>query len=63
LDEPLIPIAVVDRAGAICREVIESLPQWFGIAASNEAVIAATSGADVVRGSIGAGTIWVRVMF
>jgi hypothetical protein len=45
LDEPLIRVAVVDRGGAICREVIESLPQWFGIPASNKAFIAATSGA------------------
>ena len=38
----LAPIAVVDRRGAICREVIESLPEWFGIPASNEAFVAAS---------------------
>ena len=58
MDQMLAPIAVVDRRGAICRQVIESLPGWFGIPASNEAFVAAadalpmlacfTPGGDVV---------------
>jgi ribosomal protein S18 acetylase RimI-like enzyme len=37
----LPPISVADRRGAICREVLESLPEWFGISASVESYIAA----------------------
>ena len=35
------PTLVLAGRGAICREVIESLPDWFGIPASNEAFVAA----------------------
>jgi ribosomal protein S18 acetylase RimI-like enzyme len=38
------PLLVVDGRGAICREVIESLPEWFGIPDSNEAFVAAAEG-------------------
>jgi ribosomal protein S18 acetylase RimI-like enzyme len=41
MDRVLAPIIVLDRRGAICREVIETLPEWFGIPASNEAFVAA----------------------
>ncbi len=44
MDKVLSPIAVVDGRGAICREVIESLPEWFGIPASNEAFVVAAEG-------------------
>jgi ribosomal protein S18 acetylase RimI-like enzyme/predicted nucleotidyltransferase len=37
----LRPTLVLDGRGAVCREVIESLPDWFGIPASNEAFVAA----------------------
>jgi ribosomal protein S18 acetylase RimI-like enzyme len=37
----LAPIAVLDRRDAICREVLESLPEWFGIPASVENYVAA----------------------
>ena len=37
----LDPILVLDRRGAICREVLESLPDWFGIRASIESYVAA----------------------
>jgi CubicO group peptidase (beta-lactamase class C family) len=36
----LDPIAVLDRRGAICREVLESLPEWFGIPALVENYVA-----------------------
>jgi ribosomal protein S18 acetylase RimI-like enzyme len=32
----LHPVPVLDERGAICREVLESLPEWFGIPASIE---------------------------
>ena len=38
----LHPVPVLDgRRGAICREVLESLPEWFGIPASVESYVAA----------------------
>ncbi len=36
-----ISICDTGRRGTICREVIESLPDWFGIPASNEQFVAA----------------------
>jgi ribosomal protein S18 acetylase RimI-like enzyme len=30
------PVPILDRRGTICREVLESLPEWFGIPASVE---------------------------
>jgi ribosomal protein S18 acetylase RimI-like enzyme len=35
------PVLVTERRGAICREVLESLPEWFGIPASVENYVAA----------------------
>jgi GNAT superfamily N-acetyltransferase len=40
------PISVTERRGAISREVLESLPEWFGIPASVENYITA---ADELR--------------
>jgi ribosomal protein S18 acetylase RimI-like enzyme len=40
------PISVTERRGAISREVLESLPEWFGIPASVENYI---TGADELR--------------
>lgn len=37
----LRPVPVLDGRGAICREVLESLPEWFGIPAAIEAYVAA----------------------
>src|SRR5260370_29751381 len=38
----LHPVPVFDgRRGAICREALESLPEWFGIPASVESYVAA----------------------
>ncbi len=37
----LQPVPVFDARGAICREVLESLPEWFGIPASVEAYVSA----------------------
>jgi len=34
-------VPVYDGRGAICREVLESLPEWFGIPASVESYVAA----------------------
>ena len=33
---PIQPVPILDRRGAICREVLESLPEWLGIPASVE---------------------------
>jgi ribosomal protein S18 acetylase RimI-like enzyme len=33
---PIQPVPILDRRGAICREVLESLPEWLGISASVE---------------------------
>lgn len=38
------PVAVHDDRGAICREILESLPEWFGIPASIETYVAAAGG-------------------
>jgi ribosomal protein S18 acetylase RimI-like enzyme len=35
------PVAIHDGRGDICREVLESLPEWFGIPASVESYVAA----------------------
>jgi len=35
------PITVLDGRGTICREVLESLPEWLGIPASIESYVAA----------------------
>jgi GNAT superfamily N-acetyltransferase len=35
------PIAVINGRGAICREVLEALPEWFGIPASVENYVVA----------------------
>jgi GNAT superfamily N-acetyltransferase len=35
------PMPVLDRRGAICRDVLESLPEWFAIPASVESYVAA----------------------
>jgi hypothetical protein len=35
------PVPVLDRRGDICREVLESLPEWFAIPASIESYVAA----------------------
>jgi ribosomal protein S18 acetylase RimI-like enzyme len=35
------PVPVLDRRGDICREVLESLPEWFAIPASIENYVAA----------------------
>src|SRR5580704_6298155 len=43
------PISVTERRGAISREVLESLPEWFGIPASVENYITA---ADELRMTI-----------
>jgi ribosomal protein S18 acetylase RimI-like enzyme len=34
------PVPILDRRGTICREVLESLPEWFGIPASVENYVA-----------------------
>jgi ribosomal protein S18 acetylase RimI-like enzyme len=36
----LEPVPVLGGRGAICREVLESLPEWFGIPASVESYVA-----------------------
>ncbi len=33
------PIAVVNGRGAICREVLEALPEWFGIPTAAEVYV------------------------
>ncbi|MBV8088368.1 MAG: GNAT family N-acetyltransferase [Alphaproteobacteria bacterium] len=40
----LQPVRVFDERGAICREVLESLPEWFGIPASVDAYVTAADG-------------------
>jgi ribosomal protein S18 acetylase RimI-like enzyme len=40
----LQPVPVFDARGAICREVLESLPEWFGIPASIDAYVSAADG-------------------
>jgi ribosomal protein S18 acetylase RimI-like enzyme len=40
----LQPVPVHDARGAICREVLESLPEWFGIPASIDAYVSAADG-------------------
>jgi GNAT superfamily N-acetyltransferase len=37
------PVPILDRRGAICREALESLPEWFGIPASVENYVSAAS--------------------
>ena len=44
MGEVLKPVTVIDGRGDLCREGIESLPEWFGIPASNEAFAAAAEG-------------------
>jgi ribosomal protein S18 acetylase RimI-like enzyme len=39
--DPMRPVFVTERRAAICREVLESLPEWFGIPASVENYVAA----------------------
>ena len=41
MPDPIRPVFVIERRGAICREVLESLPEWFGIPASVENYITA----------------------
>ena len=31
MSNPILPIFVTEKRGAICREVLESLPEWFSI--------------------------------
>jgi ribosomal protein S18 acetylase RimI-like enzyme len=40
----LQPVPVLVGRGAICREVLESLPEWFGIPTSIEAYVSAADG-------------------
>ncbi|WP_158814473.1 N-acetyltransferase [Methylocapsa sp. S129] len=40
----LQPIPVFAGRGAICREVLESLPAWFGIASAIESYVSAADG-------------------
>jgi GNAT superfamily N-acetyltransferase len=40
----LQPVPVFDARGAICREVVESLPEWFGIPAAIDAYVSAADG-------------------
>ena len=40
----LQPVPVFDARGAICREVLESLPEWFGVPASIDAYVSAADG-------------------
>jgi ribosomal protein S18 acetylase RimI-like enzyme len=40
----LQPVPVFDARGAICQEVLESLPEWFGIPASIDAYVSAADG-------------------
>jgi GNAT superfamily N-acetyltransferase len=40
----LQPVPVFDARGAICREVLESLAEWFGIPASIDAYVSAADG-------------------
>ena len=35
------PVSVLDSRGSLCREVLESLPAWFGIPAAVESYVAA----------------------
>jgi GNAT superfamily N-acetyltransferase len=44
----LMPVTVLSGRGAICREVIESLPEWFGLPASNEAYVVAAENLPMV---------------
>jgi ribosomal protein S18 acetylase RimI-like enzyme len=44
----LMPVTVLSGRGAICREVIESLPEWFGLPASNEAYVVAAKNLPMV---------------
>jgi hypothetical protein len=41
MPDSIRPAFVTERRGAICREVLESLPEWFGIPASVENYVAA----------------------
>jgi hypothetical protein len=34
------PVPVLDGRGAICRQVLESLPEWFGIPAAIKTYVA-----------------------
>jgi GNAT superfamily N-acetyltransferase len=38
------PVPVLDRHRSLCREVLESLPAWFGIPAAVESYVAAADG-------------------
>ena len=40
ISDPIRPASITDRRGAICREVLESLPEWFGIPAALEHYVA-----------------------
>jgi ribosomal protein S18 acetylase RimI-like enzyme len=35
------PVAVLDRRGKICREVLETVPEWFGIPAATARYVSA----------------------
>ena len=35
------PVSVLDRRGEICREILKSLPEWFGIPAAVDTFVAA----------------------
>jgi GNAT superfamily N-acetyltransferase len=41
LSDPRAPVPVLDDRGALCREVLASLPAWFGIPEAVEAYVAA----------------------
>ena len=44
LSDPRAPVPVLDGRGALCREVLASLPAWFGIPEAVEAYVAAAEG-------------------
>ena len=39
----LQPVPVLDGRGSLCREVLESLPAWFGIPEAIESYVAAAA--------------------
>jgi ribosomal protein S18 acetylase RimI-like enzyme len=41
MPDPMRPVSVTERRGAICRDVLGALPEWFGIPASVENYIMA----------------------
>jgi len=53
----LRPVAVRKGRGAICRRVIESLPEWFGIPASVESYVAAADELPMLACFDGAGDV------